>query len=892
MGFTLFRCASSSAVDSLPGEDEVLGKLRCAACSLRNVGAIHRKMPPSGTEEPIIYIVGEAPGREEDEAGEPFVGPSGAMIKWAVAKQLCAVSGLDFREVSGNVDKFVKEFCRISNTVWTRPPNNRTPTEAEIACCRPHLEHDLINNRPNVVLAVGTTPARWFGINKPMKSVRGRPIVCNVRGHEFLVIPIYHPSYLMRNGITLSSLKRGDDDLGIVFMRDIRRMAELAVNPVDIRIPRGVKYFLENDDLPGRFIKATSDKDFRKVEKALYELEKEPYVAFDIETASLEKEDFRKMRPYGNGSSIVSISFSNGNDLHLSILLDHDGAGWSEWKRKVLIEKLKKFLSHNGSGPRFIAHNLIFELEWLWHFWRVSTIPSSKWEDTMGQAFVIDPRPGALDLDFLCQIYFGLNIKKFVPVNISNVKMEDDQRLLYYNTLDAFFTYHLFERQQEFIKEQNLEKVYRDQVERVAPLMKMQAAGLIVDQEKNKEINKRIKQEISEIMSNICEDDGVKEYESRYGKFHPGSNQHVAKLMYEICGAPLATTRKGNPKVDSDTLEALDIPVAKLIVEYRHLMKLQSTYVAELAVGGKYLWPDGKLHANFHHAKVQTRRFSSSDPNCQNFPKRKDAYIRSQIVAPHNHFVVSVDYGQIEARVIAMITRDRKMVRYMWESYDIHAYWARRMAEIYPNALEIASREVPGKEAMDGLRFLMKNRFVFPSFYGAGVPSMSRALGVPENIVRTLYEEFRDEFPAVIKWQERVRNIYKRHGYLELMTGFRRYAPVEKANAVINSPIQGTAAEIVTASLVALSERAESTGDWNFQPVIDIHDDLTFYIPKSNAEYYIDEIIRMMCSAPIEKFSWINVPLIVEVSIGDDWYNQEKIAEVSSQSFGHVRTAA
>jgi len=779
MGFTLFRCSSTGIASD--GAQALLSKLRCAACPLRNAGAIHRKMPPSGTDEPILYVVGEAPGKEEDERGEPFVGSSGKMLKHALSRQLAAKFGFRFSDIRYNVDAFSKKFCRFSNTVWTRPPKNRTPTEEEIACCRPHLEKDLLDHKPNVVLAVGATAASWFGINKGMKAIRGRPVVSRIKDHSFIVIPVYHPSFLLRNGVTIRTLEGGDDDLAIVFMRDIGYAVDIASDPPDVSMPEELDFYLKRKELPGTFIKVKGDSDFYRLESTLNILKSEELVAFDIETASDEVEDFRKVRPYGRGATIVSISFSNGKDIHLSVLIDHDAARWSEWKRRIAVDRLREFLSHKGDGPRFIAHNLMFELEWLWNFWRIDTLPSSKWEDTYGQAFVIDPRPGTLDLDFQCRSYFGVDMKKLVPVSLSDVRMEDDNRLMLYNTLDAFFTLHLFHKQQEFIKLDGKQQVYRDQVERVPALMKMQSMGLLVDLKKNKEIDKQLRDEIAEVLDKINQNEHVREFRERFGTFSPSSNEDVAKVIYDIAGLEPVYTKKGNKKVDAEVLENAGLEIADLIIEYRTLLKLHSTYVRE---------------------RVQTRRFSSTDPNCQNFPKRKSAYIRGQIVAPPDHYVVSVDYGQIEARVIAMVTKDPRLVRYMWEMFDIHQYWAERSVKLYPKALDIAKKEVPEKEPMSGLRFIMKNRFVFPGFYGAGKKSITRNLGFPEHIVDQLYDEFREMFPGVIKWQERVRKVYKHRGYLELLSGFRRYAPVEKANAVINSPIQGTAAEIVCAAFL------------------------------------------------------------------------------------------
>jgi DNA polymerase I-like protein with 3'-5' exonuclease and polymerase domains len=225
--------------------------------------------------------------------------------------------------------------------------------------------------------------------------------------------------------------------------------------------------------------------------------------------------------------------------------------------------------------------------------------------------------------------------------------------------------------------------------------------------------------------------------------------------------------------------------------------------------------------------------------------------------------IVAFDYGQIEARVIAMFTRDRVFCKALWENYDIHMEWAERLARAYPARIG-GKQNLTDKKVMKDFRTDIKNQWTFPLFFGARLESAAEYLKIPEETLRPHYNEFWRTFSGVKGWQERLLESYRKIGYVECLTGRRRRGPLT-LNQVINSPVQGSAAEIVLDGMSRLSE----AGDSELQPEINIHDDLTYCrVPIKRVDDIAEKVISAMLSPP---FDFINVPITVEMSVGQNW---------------------
>ncbi len=318
--------------------------------------------------------------------------------------------------------------------------------------------------------------------------------------------------------------------------------------------------------------------------------------------------------------------------------------------------------------------------------------------------------------------------------------------------------------------------------------------------------------------------------------------------------------------VDESVLEQIKHPLSKLILDLRKASRSLSTYVDPLREGSEILYPDGLLHATFNTYYAETGRLSCEDPNLQNWPKRdaEQKELRRPVGALRpDQSMLSFDYGQIEARVIAMATKDKAFCKSLWENYDVHMEWARRIAEDYPERIG-GEAMLDDKKAMKDFRTDIKNQWTFPLFFGARLESAAGYLGIPDNIIRPHYNAFWKQFYGVKDWQEEQLEFYHKYGYVECLTGRRRHGPMS-VNMVYNSPIQGTACEIVMDAMCRLYE----TGDPELQPEIQVHDDLTWFrVEDSRLDIVAEKAMNILLDV---SFPWVNVPITIEMSKGKNW---------------------
>ena len=236
--------------------------------------------------------------------------------------------------------------------------------------------------------------------------------------------------------------------------------------------------------------------------------------------------------------------------------------------------------------------------------------------------------------------------------------------------------------------------------------------------------------------------------------------------------------------------------------------------------------------------------------------------------------VLTFDYGQIEARVIAAATKDKNFTKALWENYDVHMEWAERIAHDYPDRIG-GEQNLTDKEVMKTFRTDIKNQWTFPLFFGSKLESAAGYLNIPMSVLRKHYREFWKEFEGVAAWQEQQLKFYREHGYVECLTGRRRRGPLT-TNQILNAPIQGSAAEIVLDAMSRLSE----TNDVELQPEFQIHDDFTFLrVPEERCDVIAEKVLDIMLVVP---FDWMDVPVTVELSYGPNWADTKEIGVYSS----------
>jgi len=358
------------------------------------------------------------------------------------------------------------------------------------------------------------------------------------------------------------------------------------------------------------------------------------------------------------------------------------------------------------------------------------------------------------------------------------------------------------------------------------------------------------------------------------GDFRPSAPKDVKILFRDIL--KLKQFDNGDLNVDENVLKKIKHPAARQVLRWRKLNKTRSTYIVPLMKESPKVYAGGTIiHPTISTTRTRTWRTSMDGPNMQNQPQKSDEAkkTRAQIKALANHRIVSFDYGQIQARNIAMESLDEELVDAFWEQYDVHSDWMYKIQEAYPKWFP--TKKLSDSGVVAKYRQRTKNEFVFPSFFGAYHDSIAASLGVPKIVVQDLQEELWTMFPGVKGWHDRLFKFYRKHGYVTGHSGFRRRAPISR-NKLINSPIQADEALIVCDAMARLSELDHD----NYQACLEIHDDLTFHWHKKEVDEHAEVVVREMLDVP---FKWAHVvPIVVDMSVGRDWYNMEKVDTFSS----------
>lgn len=801
-------------------------------------------MEPTGSKYPEVLIIGEGPGEQEDISGKHFVGKSGKLLRSYIPQEW-------------------EERVRFTNSVDCRPPGNRTPEPIELSCCLPRKIADIEKFKPKAIFGFGGTPL--FQLVNPDAKYRkitlwrGRKLPVRIGQHVCWYFPMLHPSGILRN----PRYKPGSVN-GVYGSED-----EFAF---DLDIQRAL---YEVDALPEPYIHSVDEaeseielvEDINRIAELLEEAGHQTTAGIDIETNCL--------RPYEKDAKILSISISTKVGT-FAFPVDHREASWSTLERKQLDKLIRRFLYE--SRCRKIVHHLGFELEWFGHFYGGGCFYASRWECSESQAYILDARRGGLSLDFLCLVNFGINLKAISGLDRANLDKSPIHKVLKYNGIDAKYHRYLFLAQKPRIAEAGLGQVYERQLERIAALVLTQMQGVPVDQKEVKKLRTKYEDLSEEALKIIRQDESVKRFEAKKGrKFLPSSPQDVSYILKNILGLEVESSDKGE-------LANVNHPIAQKIINYREPEKVLSTYIlpCDQESEENNIFPDGMLHPILSTTTVVSWRSSSNDPNIQNWSKRDEERKEVRGIVKHKdrtRKVVSFDYSGIQARNVAMESKDEKLIDAYWHDYDIHRDWMERINKRYPKW--IGKQDISKKEVLAKYRYLAKNKFVFPSFFGAQDFTLSAGLGIPKDICEELREEFFDEFSGIKVWHDSLNEFYYQNGYVTGKSGFICRAPIS-GNARINYPIQGDEAIIVLDALSRLSEME----DPRYQPMLEVHDDLTFLWPKSEIEERAEVVIKTMINVP---FEWANVvPIEVEASWGDDWIHMSDIGKFSNNKWNGI----
>lgn len=607
-----------------------------------------------------------------------------------------------------------------------------------------------------------------------------------------------------------------------------------------------------------------SDKELKKVLNWLTEFANEKYVAFDYETNCF--------RPFEVDARLLTIAIANEHKS-CAFPIEYKNA-WSSEQLTTLKKALKTFFK---SSVKKICHNVKFEMEWTAERFGMDLLYNDTWQDTQAQAYVLDERRGMLSLDSLVKVYFGFWLKELSNLDRSRMESYPLEKILPYNGLDSKWTLQLFHKQDKLIKQEpKLYKIYKMLLTAASSLTATQCRGVVLDYNNHAELAKQFKDELLDIENGIQQLPEVKQFHERFGlAFNPGSPDHVLRCLKNIMGLDHELQKDtGKYSTDESVLSTLtDVELAQKILDYRGMSKKISTYIEPYP---QYVLSDDRIHTNYNLYETSTGRLSANDPNLQQVPSKTGKEIRRMIGVPKDHWMVCSDYGQIEARIIGVASQDEEFCKALWEDYDVHMEWAKRIAEEYPKVVGGQSK-LNDKAAMKKFRAKVKNLWVFPAFYGASPNSISKGIGVPLDIVQDIFRDFWRTFRGVKRWQKWILSRYDKLGYVETLTGRRRHAPMTM-NAVLNASIQGFASDICLDALCRLDRLG-------IQTVMIIHDDVTSYVHDDDLEKVVPIIAEEMCKVP---YPFINVPIAVEMTFGKNWFDQEEIGTFKSTEFHHV----
>ena len=872
---------------------ETLHRLECKACPLDKLASQlkHPKMEPTGSDHPLVYILGEGPGKVEDEEGVQFVGKSGKLLRARIPTEFIGL-------------------LRWNNCVRTRPPDNATPGFTEIECCRPSVTRDIAATQPKAIFGFGGVPLKWATGDDGIYKWRGRYLPVKIGNHVCWFFPMLHPAGLLRRRRTnrrTGEMTKSEEEL--TFERDLARAFSLieglpqatielphqapATVPRRATAPRVGKWGLNQGEYAAAtFVTGEGGWDDVEIVKQRLKLYSErPATAVDLETASDDRVDGRRSRPFGKNSRILSVAVADAQGA-FAFPLKHRETGWS---KNQFIEVKNAFVNYllHAKGIK-IAHNLVFELEWCGFFYGLEILRVGRWEDTMAQAYVLDERSGMLSLDNLVLQHFGFRLKGLTRVNRGDLDREPLNSVLTYNALDSLYEYKLYFKQKERLEQEGLESVYRDlHLSRIPTVAITQIFGVEIDYDRVLKFDEKFSNEIKKVRAWISNSKTVEHFKAKTGRtFNPASaGRDVIELYRDILKRPEGKY-EDEPgifkyKVDDETLEKIKTPFSKKLQLFRAVSGNKAKYVDPIHPhSGKCVFQDGLIHPNIHTLFTDTGRTSASFPNEQYWPKRDEGYreLRAEFKSPEDCYLVTSDQGQIEARTIEMAAKDQRYGKYLWDRHDIHGEWAERVAHAYP--IRIGGKKfIRDKTVMKTFRTDIKNQWTFPLFFGANAWSVSNYLNIPVDIIDPLVDQFWEEYSGVKDWQIELENFYKKHGYVECLTGRRRRAPISY-NELINSPIQGTASDITVDAYTRLSEAAQEMNMWQFQARLEIHDELVFYIPKKTFDRDVEFLADYMLEC--RHFDFINVPLCIEVSRGPNWYEQEHVMTVFSDDFGKI----
>lgn len=764
-----------------------------------------RVVGPEGPQTASILLCGEAPGATEEREGRPFVGGAGKVLD-----ALLAEAGIERKD------------CYITNVMQTRPPGNNfgvfyekhkvegkvrmVPTiELERGIERLHEEIRMV--QPRVIVPLG---------GEALKAITGRSGIVNWRGSILetplgKAVPTYHPAAIMRQWnwrpVALLDLKRAAQEAKFPDMR--RRRRELKVM-----------------------------RSFGEVIAELDRLAAAKRVSFDIETET---------------EQVSAIAFSDEAESAISIAFWHEDSGslWSEEEELEIWARVRRILEDPTIEK--IAQNAQFDMTFLADSLGIET--RGLWMDTLVAQHTCYPEL-PVGLDFLCSIYTD---QPYYKDQIDAPTLEGFCR---YNALDACITFEVAEALEKELEELGLLEFYHSHAHQlIDPLMEMARKGVKIDEEMRRDEAARLRSSISELEKQLRDLVGH--------DLNPGSNKQMCDWLYaELRLAPILRRRPdgtSSPSADDEALAELavkrDLPALKTVLEIREKQKILSTYMTPP------LGADGRFHASYKIHGTETGRLSSgkyidgTGGNIQNVPK---GVCRRVFVPEPGNVFVECDLSQAEARVVAYLAGEERLIKSFAAGGDIHRRNASAMYGKPEEAISDAERQL-AKRAVHGLN------------YGMGVLTFAKQCGITQIDARRVKNLYFSLFPAIEMWQRKVafdlhksRMLTTPFGRKRLFLGAYSEQLIKEALAFVP---QSTVADVTNAALIRLHGSLPPGA----RLAITVHDSIVVECSVEMAQEVKAQVVEAM-SIPL-RFGARELLIPVDTKVLRNWNDKYEAAE-------------
>jgi DNA polymerase-1 len=576
-------------------------------------------------------------------------------------------------------------------------------------------------------------------------------------------------------------------------------------------------------------------------------------VAFDTETTSL---DYMQAR-------IVGVSFCIEPGRAAYVPLAHDAIDApAQLDREAVLVRLKPLLE--AERPAKVGHHLKYDAHVLANH---GIALGGMAYDTMLESYVWNSVATRHDMDSAAERYLGLKTityeevagKGAKQIPFSQVSLE---RAGEYAAEDADVTLRLHRTLWPAIEQEPLlKRLYEDFEQPLVPvLLRMERHGVLVDREMLRRQGVELAKRAEELKAEAQREAGV--------EFNVDSPKQLQQILYEKMQIPvLRKTPTGQPSTAEDVLEELagSYTLPKLILEYRGIAKLRSTYADKLPT--QINPATGRVHTSYHQAVAQTGRLSSTDPNLQNIPIRtpEGRRIRQAFIAPPGHLLVAADYSQVELRIMAHLSGDASLIAAFEADRDIHQATA---AEVFGLPLaEVTAEQRRSAKAIN-----------FGLIYGMSAFGLARQLGIGRGEAQQYVDLYFERYPGVKAYMDRTRERAREDGFVETVFGRRLYlADIRSRNralqqyaerSAINAPMQGTAADLIKLAMIEVDRWCAGEGRGDARLIMQVHDELVLEVREGAVERVTEAVRERMVAAGRGA---LRVPLKVDVGRGANW---------------------